>query len=250
MEDEGALALEAHVPPEVHVHLLVLVAPRTAGAADAGCRAAPDGDGRAPAPAGRGQGASEGSGAFGRRAPRKAGAWKAGRAACSVGGAICGILDDHLRHGAPARPVGKGKMMRNGAPGRTRARPAAGAAPAMLPPRPAAGMAGWPAGCPQAFSPVVLAVAIVCWSAARADVRGARPGRRCTWPSAYVPALYIVHQARRQRVTDLDLFRRAERLRPMQVTLAAGIVAWLAMPSPAPRSACSWQRGRSRSWAR
>jgi len=120
--------------------------------------------------------------------------------------------------------------MRNGAPGRTRARPAVAAAPETLPPRPRR-WDGWLArGVSQAFSPVVLAVAIVCWSAARADVRGA-----WAWAALYVavgvavPALYIVHQVRRQRVMDLDLFRRAERLRPMQVTLAAGIVAWLAM---------------------
>ncbi len=82
----------------------------------------------------------------------------------------------------------------------------------------------------QAFSPLTLAVAMVLWVAALADVRGA-----WMWGAIYVaigivvPLAYLLYLVRRRRVTDVNVFLRAQRVRPLQVTLAAGMVAWLVL---------------------
>ena len=80
----------------------------------------------------------------------------------------------------------------------------------------------------QAFSPVVLTVAMVLWGAALAHVPGA-----WAWGTVYLafaivaPVGYLVLLLRRGQVTDLDVYLRAQRVRPLQVALAFGGVAWL-----------------------
>ncbi|NLD42849.1 MAG: hypothetical protein GX657_05075 [Chloroflexi bacterium] len=80
----------------------------------------------------------------------------------------------------------------------------------------------------QAFSPVVLTVAMVLWGAALAQAPGA-----WAWSGAYLilaigaPVVYLLRLFRRGQITDLDLFLRAQRVRPLQFTLGAGSLGWL-----------------------
>lgn len=80
----------------------------------------------------------------------------------------------------------------------------------------------------QIFSPMLVAAAMVLGNAAVIGERAA-----WTWAWVYlgvailVPIVYLLILLRIGWVSDLDVQVRAERIRPLQFTLAAGLAAWI-----------------------
>lgn len=80
----------------------------------------------------------------------------------------------------------------------------------------------------QLFSPVLVAAAIVLWSAAVTPEDGA-----WTWAVVYLaisivlPVAYLLVLMRLGWVSDLDVQVRSQRILPLRFTLGCGVAAWL-----------------------